>query len=123
LAALLDTCVLIDLLRGFAAAIDAVQARTDTLYVCDISLMELYGGVRSTQEEARVERLISLFRPAPMPQPVYRAAGQYLRHYDKSHALGAADALISATADYYGLRLLTLNVKHFPMLKGLRPAY
>jgi predicted nucleic acid-binding protein len=37
--------------------------------------------------------------------------------------IGLGDYLVAATADVRGLDLATLNVKHFPMFKGLRPAF
>ena len=33
------------------------------------------------------------------------------------------DSLLAAAAVEFDARLLTTNVKHFPMLRGLRPAY
>ena len=39
------------------------------------------------------------------------------------HEVGLADAVIAATAESLGAELKTLNVKHFPMLKGLKPPY
>ena len=41
----------------------------------------------------------------------------------KSHGLGLAGAIVAATADAEGADLKTLNVKHYPMFKGLKPAY
>jgi len=37
--------------------------------------------------------------------------------------IDTADYLIAATAIVLDAPLLTTNVRHFPMLKGLRPAY
>jgi predicted nucleic acid-binding protein len=54
---------------------------------------------------------------------IAEAAGHAMRHFKKSHDLDIADALIGATAEEHGLQLATLNVKHFPMLPRLRPAY
>jgi len=42
---------------------------------------------------------------------------------DKSHGVGLADAILAATAEVENAELKTLNTKHYPMLKGLRPAY
>ena len=40
-----------------------------------------------------------------------------------SHGVGLADAILAATAESEDAELKTLNRKHYPMLKGLRPAY
>jgi len=42
-----------------------------------------------------------------------RQAGDYLARYGKSHRVEIADALIAAATS--GLRLWTLNRKHYPM--------
>lgn len=49
--------------------------------------------------------------------------GVLLRHFQASHGLDVSDALIAATAAQHGLELATLNIKHFPMFKGLKRPY
>jgi predicted nucleic acid-binding protein len=46
-----------------------------------------------------------------------------MRHCRGSHDVQLGDALLAATADHHGLELATLNVKHFPMFRRLKPAY
>jgi predicted nucleic acid-binding protein len=48
-----------------------------------------------------------------------RQAGDYLARYAKSHGVEIADALVAAAAAMSGLRLWTLNRRHYPM-PGLR---
>jgi hypothetical protein len=52
-----------------------------------------------------------------------RAGGLYKKHYAHSHGVGLADAIIAATAEAENAELKTLNTKHYPMIKGLKPAY
>jgi predicted nucleic acid-binding protein len=40
-----------------------------------------------------------------------------------SHGIDIPDAIIAATAEHHGLKLATLNVRHFPMFRKLKPAY
>ena len=120
---LLDTCVLIDLTRRIPAAELAVRTALEQPYVCPVSTMELFAGARSQREEAQVDVVLATFRQLPIPPEVYRLAGSYLRHFRASHSLSFPDALIAATAEHHGLRLATLNVKHFPMLPKLKRAY
>jgi len=54
---------------------------------------------------------------------IAKAGGLYKRDYGKSHGVGFADAILAATAEAENAELKTLNTKHYPMLKGLRPAY
>jgi predicted nucleic acid-binding protein len=41
----------------------------------------------------------------------------------KSHNVGLADALIAATAESRQAALVTLNIKHFPMLANVVVPY
>ena len=50
-------------------------------------------------------------------------AGVFVRLYGGSHSIDDPDAIIAATAEHHGLRLATLNVKHFPMFPKLKRAY
>ena len=53
-----------------------------------------------------------------------RTAGALARQHRRAHSgVDAADYLIAATAIVLEAELLTMNVRHFPMLTGLRPAY
>jgi predicted nucleic acid-binding protein len=46
---------------------------------------------------------------------VGQRAGAYLARYSRSHGVQLADALVAAAATTSGLRLWTLNRKHYPM--------
>lgn len=51
-------------------------------------------------------------------------AGALARRYRSSHSeIDTTDYLIAAAAQSIGARLLTLNVKHFPMFPDLLSAY
>ncbi len=123
MAVLLDTCVLIDLLRHDPRAAAAVLAMRDRPRVCAASRMELIAGARSQREERRIDTLLARFEHVPIDEAVFQLAGTLLRHHRASHGLDPVDALITATAEHHGLDLATLNVKHFPMIKGLKAAY
>lgn len=123
MAALLDTCVIIDLLRDNARARQSVASLDERPCFCAASEMELIAGVRSQREEQSIERLLGLFLRVSIEPAIFRLAGTYLRHFQPSHGLDIPDALIAAVAEHHGLSLLTLNVKHFPMIEGLRKAY
>jgi predicted nucleic acid-binding protein len=50
--------------------------------------------------------------------------GDFRRQYRRSHSgIGLGDYLIAATTEVKGYQLATLNVRHFPMFKGLRPPF
>ena len=66
---------------------------------------------------------VAVFPVVPLSGETAKLAGLYKRDYAKSHGLGLADAILAATADRENADLATLNVRHYPMFKGLRPAY
>ena len=70
-----------------------------------------------------MDALVSLFRIVPVDVEIAKAGGLYKRDYGKSHGVGLADAILAATAEAWKAELKTLNIKHYPMLKGLRSAY
>jgi predicted nucleic acid-binding protein len=120
---LIDTDVLIDFLRGNEKAIAFIHKHSSNIILSSIVVAELYAGVRGNDELIILENFISLFRVVPVTHKLARAGGLYKRDFGKSHGVGIADAIIAATADFEKAKLKTLNVKHYPMFKGLRPAY
>ena len=123
MADLLDTSILVDLVRGDERAERAIFFRTERPYVSHVSAMELLAGARSHREERWIDAILASFRKADIDEAVFRLAGSHMRHYRASHNLDVPDALIAATAEHHGLKLATLNVKHFPMFKRLKAAY
>ena len=120
---LLDTDVLVDFFRGHAKAVAFVNAHSARIILSSIVVAELYAGVKGDAEQATLENFISLFRVVPVSAVIAKAGGLYKRDYGKSHGVGLADAILAATAEAENAKLKTLNTKHYPMLKGLRPAY
>jgi hypothetical protein len=83
----------------------------------------LYAGVKGDAEQATLERFISLFRVIPVDSEIAKTGGLYKRDFSKSHGVGLADAILAATAESENAELVTLNTKHYPMIRGLLPAY
>jgi hypothetical protein len=88
-----------------------------------IVVAELYAGVKGDAEQTTIENFVSLFRVIPVSVEIAKAGGLYKRDYGKSHGVGLADAILAATAEVENAELRTLNMKHYPMIKGLSPAY
>jgi predicted nucleic acid-binding protein len=120
---LLDTDILVDFLRGHSKAIAFVKANSTRVILSTIVVAELYAGVKGDSEQDVLDDFISLFRIVPVSVNIAKTGGLYKRDYGKSHGVGLADAILAATAEAEDAELKTLNVKHYPMLKGLRPAY
>ncbi|MGD2062626.1 MAG: type II toxin-antitoxin system VapC family toxin [Nitrospirota bacterium] len=122
-AILLDTDVLIDFFRGNSKAVAFVRAHSARIILSSIVVAELYAGVKGEAEQTALEDFVSLFRVVPVGTEIAKAGGLYKRDYGKSHGVGLADAILAATAESEDAELKSLNTKHYPMLKGLRPAY
>ena len=123
MSVLVDTNIIVDFLRQRASAANFVAALEDRPSVSVVTVSELYAGARTRREEAQIEGLLTGSNVLPVTLDIARTAGQYIKHYGASHGLDDFDALIAATAEHHGLALATLNVKHFPMLKGLKAAW
>lgn len=120
---LLDTCIVIDWLRGEAPAGGFISSLAGKPSVSVITLTEVFTGLRSQRAETNARTFFSRCEVRLLSPAIAEAAGMHLRHYRASHGTDLADALIAATAEHHGLELATLNVKHFPMFRKLRPAY
>ena len=120
---LVDTNILIDFLRGSSAAVAWLDALDERPAISAISVLELYAGARSQRDERDIIALREQLSCLPIGEEIAERAGAIMRHYRMSHGIDIPDALIAATAEHHGLKLATLNVKHFPMFRKLKPAY
>ncbi|MBN2383103.1 type II toxin-antitoxin system VapC family toxin [bacterium] len=120
---LVDTDVLIDFLRGNEKAIKLIDKFSAQIILSPIVVAELYAGVKGDDELSVLNNFISFFRIIPIDAEIAKKGGLYKRDFGKSHGLGIADALIAATANKENAEILTLNSKHYPMMKNIKPAY
>ncbi len=120
---LIDTDVLIDYSRRLvdaAAFMRGLQARP---VVCAVTISELYAGVREGRERKDLDSFTARSVIIDIDAQAGERAGLWLRQYRPSHGTGLADALIAATAEAQGARLVTLNRKHYPMLADVLVPY
>jgi predicted nucleic acid-binding protein len=120
---LVDTDVLIDFLRGYDKAISFIERFSSQIMMSSMVVAELFAGVKGTDELAVLDNFISQFRIIPITSGIAKVGGLYKRDFNKSHGVGLADAILAATAENEKAELKTLNVKHYPMIKGLKPVY
>jgi predicted nucleic acid-binding protein len=114
---LLDTTVLIDLLRGRPAVgrVRGLRAHGDTPWVCAVNVEEVVRGMRAGEEPA-VRRLLTGLRQVALRNDEGWQAGEWRREYAaRGVTLAQADCLIAAAALALGGRLATGNPSHFPM--------
>ena len=120
---LLDTCIVIDVLRGHQAALDFVTGLPDRPCLSVITATEIFAGVRGVKERQRIDGLLESYKLLDIGLDIAKCAGDFVRLYGPSHSVDPIDALIAATAKTHGLPLATLNIKHFPMFEKLRRPY
>jgi predicted nucleic acid-binding protein len=116
-AVLADTTVLIDVLRGRAAAARmlGLQRTGETPYVCAVNVEELVRGIRA-RERLALGRLLNGLRLAPLGRREGELAGEWRRAYgEQGITLSQADCLIAAAAVGAGAILATGNTRQFPM--------
>lgn len=114
---LLDSTVLIDTLRGRAAAqrVRRMRRSGDEPWVSVISVEEIWRGLLP-HEEKDADRLMRGLRLAPMGVSEGQRAGRWRRdHAERGITLHQADCLIAAAAVGVGATLATANVDDFPM--------
>jgi predicted nucleic acid-binding protein len=122
-AVLVDTDVMVDYLRGHRPAVTFIERHADRIVLSCVVVAELYLGVKGSRELDLLDELVSLFPVVPVTTEIARNAGLLKRDCGKSHGVGLADAILAATAQFEKAELKTLDVKHYPMLKGLKPPY
>ena len=113
---LLDTDLLIDFLRGHRQAVAFMEEETRPMGVSALTVAELHAGVRDGKEKDQLAELLSIFNQIPVDPETAVEGGLFRRDFGPSYGTGLIDAILAATALKHGLRLVTLNDKHYPML-------
>jgi predicted nucleic acid-binding protein len=117
-AILLDTTVLIDVLRGrpeTAGRLEAVHRAGDLPYTCAVNVEEVFRGLRAPEESVAAD-LFRGIRLAPLGMTEGTRAGVWRRTFaERGVTLAQADCLVAAAALGVSARLATGNTRHFPM--------
>ena len=114
---LLDTTVLIDVLRGRSAAQRLLRLRSsgELPFICCVNVEEIWRGLRPGDEED-AGRLLQGLRLAELGLLEGQRAGRWRREAAaRGTTLSQADCLIAAAALGVGARLATGNPRHFPV--------
>lgn len=122
----IDTSVLIDHLRGHAPARQALTsavAGNERLVGTVLTRTEILAGLQPGEESA-THALLGIIDWAPVDERLADAAAALAQRYVATHpGIDTVDYVIAATTAQVGGRLWTRNVKHFPMIAGLRAPY
>jgi len=114
---LLDTTILVDILRGYIPAQEWVIYQ-DGLATTQVVWLELLQGAWDKQSEAHTLRLLKRFDVLPTEENDLTWAVQALLKSHLSHNIGALDALIAAPSYRLQIPLYTRNLKHFVPILG-----
>lgn len=120
-----DTSVLVDVLRGDPAAAHALKEarRSGPLHASEVTRLEVLAGMRPHEEEG-TRGLFGAFTWHPVDERLAEIGGELGRRWlSGNRGIDSADLAIAATAIAMDARLLTKNVKHFPMFDGLSAPY
>jgi hypothetical protein len=117
---LLDTDIMIDVLRTFPPAVAWLTSLGSTeLLLPGFVVMELIQGCRNKSEQDQLLRDLGSYRTA---WPSSNACDQALQDFARfrlSYSLGLLDALIAHTAIERGAPLHTFNQKHYAAIPAL----
>lgn len=114
----IDSDILIEVFRARDAAILARWddlSRNEVPVLCTpVTVAELWHGARLNEHSA-LDAMFAEIPCVPIDHQIGQRAGDFLRHYAKSHHLELGDALIAATVSIHNWSLWTRNRRHYPM--------
>jgi len=114
----IDSDILIWHLRGQQKAASLLRRLTNTtnteLWIGVMQRAEVVFFMRPNEEEATMS-FLSRFKTEPVTQAIVDLAGTLYRRWHPSHGIDVNDAILAATVVATGGKIMTQNVKHYPM--------
>lgn len=122
---LLDTDILIWVIRGRKEIIEAVSSLKNKSPTCisSLSIAEIYKNI-FPEELIKTDDYINQHHIYPVDIEIAKQGGLYWQQHIKTvRNLSIIDCLIAATAKENNLTVVTLNSRHFPMrdIKVINP--
>lgn len=117
---LIDTSIIIDLVRGFPDAQTWLEHRDDVLGTTHYVWLEVIQGAQNKQKQKAAVAILSDFTLVETTSEDVSWAVKNLLITRLAHHVDAFDSLIAATAHRLQVPLYTRNLKHFsPLLNTL----
>lgn len=118
---IIDTNLVIDLLAGNNKAKEFLINQKN-LNTCSIIYMETIQGIKRKDQINKIEKLLNstFINIYQINESISKNAYKIIKGYFHKQHIGIADALIASTAMYYNEAVITLNLKHFKNIKGLK---
>ncbi len=123
---LIDTCVLIDHLTGrLSPRVTAWLEETilsGAAFTNVIIYHELLTGARTAKAQKSIKSLLENWEMIPINREIADAAATLRREWaEKGKVMGMADSFIAATAAVQGKKVVTSNLKDFPVSIAISP--
>jgi len=118
---IIDTNIIIELYKGNQKIRHICEKIGEqNLYISEISVAEFYFGALNKKETPLIKKHLEKFPWIPVNEEISGIFTKFMMEYSLSHKPYIGDMLIAATAIYYDIHLLTLNIKDFRFIKGIR---
>ena len=118
---LLDTCILVDFLRGNKSIYDIlVDNKNVNLSISTITMMELVLVAFNKKEVLYIQKAFSNINIIYINEEISKLGQKLLINYNKSHNLLIDDALIAATSLVTKLELMTYNKTDFQYIPNIK---
>lgn len=118
---LLDTCVLIDYLRGSSSVYDLlVNDENVNLSMSTITMMELTVGALNKREVNFIQKAFSKIEIIYINEDISKRAEDLILNYSKNYNLQICDALIASTSINRNMELITYNVSDFRYIPSIQ---
>jgi predicted nucleic acid-binding protein len=115
---LLDTDAVVDYLKGIAdtvALIRGLHRAGETLCTCDIVVAEVFAGLL-VQDYQHGVTFLEACEFLPTTMPIARQAGEWRFRYARTGiTIATTDAIVAAIAYHHQVRIVTANVRDYPM--------
>jgi len=118
---LCDTNIFIEIFRkNFLIRSELNKIGYDNIVISDVVKAELFFGARDKVDLQKIAKSIEHFPVLSIQFEISKIAVDFVEKYCLSQKLNLPDALIAATAVYYGIELFTFNEKDFRFIPELQ---
>ena len=118
---IVDTDVMIDILRGYKPALEWLKSLKDEeILIPGFVVMELIQGCRNKKEQNRIEKEILKYE---ILWPTPEICEEALKTFSKFHlskGIGIIDSLIAQLSVSLRIPLCTFNHKHYNFVPGIK---
>ncbi|HRE41171.1 MAG TPA: type II toxin-antitoxin system VapC family toxin [Ignavibacteria bacterium] len=120
---LADTSIIIEHLRMLdkVNSTFSIHLKSFKIYLSSVTIFELYCGATEKRKKNDIETLCRFTDILNIDKTTSEIAGSiYIELKNKGFTIGTEDLLIASSALQYDLPVLTLNRKHFKIVKNIK---